>query len=413
MGAVTYIIACIIAVIYGDIKKKELYIKQIKLSKVQWFVIIFWLINVISCFMSPFFKEYNLFVGVGRGEGLINITLYCITFLFITLFGKFRKRFILYFSISSILLNLICILQYIGFNPLNMYQDGIGTHNVSFMGTIGNKDFISALYCILLMISVSGYVFGKNKKYEDVIHLTSIFMGFFILEILSVLSGFVGIFFTLIIISPYIITNSKRLSKTLIVGSLVLLAYAVNIIINPTYYYSLGKLKLNWQFNIISGMLIFLAMIFIGLAQILKKRQFDLSKNKKTIKIIYIVIASIILVGVLVLYFVDFNYGMLYEVHQLLNGNFDDDFGTYRIFLWKRAITLIKEYPIIGTGPDTFAIRFMSRYTEDVAKLGELTINDTAANVYITMAVNIGMIGLLRLPNIPIWANNRGNKKQK
>lgn len=411
MGAVTYIIACIIAVIYGDIKKKELYIKQIKLSKVQWFVIIFWLINVISCFMSPFFKEYNLFVGVGRGEGLINITLYCITFLFITLFGKFRKRFILYFSISSILLNLICILQYIGFNPLNMYQDGIGTHNVSFMGTIGNKDFISALYCILLMISVSGYVFGENKKYENVIHLTSIFMGFFILEILSVLSGFVGIFFTLIIISPYIITNSKRLSKTLIVGSLVLLAYAVNIIINPTYYYSLDKLKLNWQFNIISGMLIFLAMIFIGLAQILKKRQFDLSKNKKTIKIIYIVIASIILVGVLVLYFVDFNYGMLYEVHQLLNGNFDDDFGTYRIFLWKRAITLIKEYPIIGTGPDTFAIRFMSRYTEDVAKLGELTINDTAANVYITMAVNIGMIGLLRLPNIPIWANNRGNKK--
>lgn len=363
--------------------------------------------------MSPFFRKYNLFVGVGRGEGLINITLYCITFLFITLFGKFKKRFILYFSISSILLNLICILQYIGFNPLNMYQDGIGTHNVSFMGTIGNKDFISALYCILLMISVSGYVFGENKKHENVIHLTSIFMGFFILEILSVLSGFVGIFFTLVIIAPYIITNSKRLSKTLIVGSLVLLAYAVNIIINPTYYYSLGKLKLNWQFNIISGILILLAVIFIGLAQILKKRHFDLSNNKKTIKIIYIVIASIIIAGILVLYFVDFNYGMLYEIHQLLNGNFDDDFGTYRVFLWKRAITLIKDYPIIGTGPDTFAIRFMSRFTEDVAKLGELTINDTAANIYITMAVNIGITGLLRLPSFYNSTNRGWNKKQK
>ncbi len=361
--------------------------------------------------MSPFFNKYNLFIGVGRGEGLINITLYCITFLFITLFGKFKKRFILYFSISSILLNLICILQYIGFNPLNMYQDGIGTHNVSFMGTIGNKDFISALYCILLMISISGYVFGENKKYENVIHLTSIFMGFFILEILSVLSGFVGIFFTLVIISPYIITNSKRLSKTLTVGSLVILAYAVNIIINPTYYYSLGKIKLNWQFNIISGILILLAVIFIGLAQILKKRHFDLSNNKKTIKIIYIVIASIIIVGILVLYFVNFNYGMLYEIHQLLNGNFDDDFGTYRVFLWKRAITLIKDYPIIGTGPDTFAIRFMSRFTEDVAKLGELTINDTAANIYITMAVNIGIIGLLRLPNFYNSTNRGWNKK--
>ena len=28
----------------------------------------------------------------------------------------------------------------------------------------------------------------------------------------------------------------------------------------------------------------------------------------------------------------------LYEIHELLHGNFDDAFGTYRIFLWKRTI---------------------------------------------------------------------------
>ena len=55
----------------------------------------------------------------------------------------------------------------------------------------------------------------------------------------------------------------------------------------------------------------------------------------------------------------------------------------------------------------------MSRFTEDVAKLGELTINDTAANIYITMAVNIGIIGLLRLPNFYNSTNRGWNKKQK
>ena len=30
----------------------------------------------------------------------------------------------------------------------------------------------------------------------------------------------------------------------------------------------------------------------------------------------------------------------------------------------------------------------------DVSKIGELTINDTSANVYLTMLVNIGIIGL-------------------
>ena len=84
----------------------------------------------------------------------------------------------------------------------------------------------------------------------------------------------------------------------------------------------------------------------------------------------------------------------MYEVHELLHGNFNDDFGTYRVFLWKRAFSLLNENWLIGSGPDTFAVRFMDKYTEDVISLGEYSINDTAANVYITMLVNIGIIGL-------------------
>jgi O-antigen ligase len=76
--------------------------------------------------------------------------------------------------------------------------------------------------------------------------------------------------------------------------------------------------------------------------------------------------------------------------------NFDDTFGTYRMFLWKRALPLFSEYPIIGTGPDSFAIRFMSEYYEDVIKLdGILTINDSACNVYLTTLINIGLVGLI------------------
>ena len=48
-----------------------------------------------------------------------------------------------------------------------------------------------------------------------------------------------------------------------------------------------------------------------------------------------------------------------------------------------------------GTGPDTFAIRFMDKYTQDVAELGELTIEDTAANSYLTILVNTGFLGVI------------------
>ncbi len=343
-----YISAMIITILYYLLFKKSNVFKNLKLHKIQWAVIIFLLINIISTFLSPFFKDYNLFVGVGRAEGLISITLYCLSFLNITLFGKFKKRYILYFSISSIMVSLIAILQYIGFNPFNMYQDGIGTHNVSFIGTIGNVAFVSAFYCIYLTISMASFVFIEDDKmYKRVIHLLSIYMGFFIFEIIDVLGGAVAFGVTLVLTIPFIITNSKRLSRLLIVGAVILLGYLTNVIINPVYYYDIGKLILEFQINKIAIALFVVTTLFIVLAYILKDRNFDLSKNKKIIKIIYLAIISCVLIGLVALYFINFTSGFLYEIHEMLHGNFDDDFGTYRIFLWKRSISLVKDYPII------------------------------------------------------------------
>ena len=168
--SVTYVALMLILVIYNAIFDKDNIKKSVKFGKVQIAILAFLFLNVISCMLSPYFKEYNLFVGIGRGEGLISIALYSVSFLLISMFGRFNKRYIFYFVISSILISSICIIQYIGFNPFNMYQDGIGTHNVSFMTTIGNIDFISALYCILL--------FPMSKEVELFDLLNSIFLQF-------------------------------------------------------------------------------------------------------------------------------------------------------------------------------------------------------------------------------------------
>lgn len=393
--SVGYIAITIITIIYYYIFHKVNNIKNIKISKVQCAVIAFWIVNVISCIFSDYWKKYNLFVGVGRGEGLINITLYCFTFILISIFGKFRKRYIMYFSISSICISSIAILQYIGFNPLNMYQDGIGTHNVSFMATIGNIDFISAMYCMLLTVSFSAFIFIDEKIKYKIIHLLSIFMGFFIFIIINVMSGKIAFLAIFIILSPLIVTNSKRLYRAIIVFASIIFGLAINIIINPQYHYNIQKLTLDFQFNKISFAFLIITGIFAFLAYILYRNEYDLSKNKKIIKILYAVIVGSIFLLIICLYFINFSSGTLYEVHELLHGNFIDEFGTYRIFLWKRAMKLFREKPIIGSGPDTFAVRFMDKYTDDVMKIGKLSINDTAGNVYITMLINIGMLGLV------------------
>lgn len=343
-----YISVLFITILYYWFFKNTNIFKEIKLHKIQWAVIVFLIINIISTILSPFLKEYNLFVGVGRAEGLISITLYCLSFLNITMFGEFKERYIVYFSIASIMVSSVAILQYIGFNPFNMYQNGIGTHNVSFIGTIGNIAFVSAFYCIYLTISMASYVFiEEDKKYIKIIHLLSIYMGFFIFEVLDVLGGAVAFCGTLVLTIPFIITNSKRLSRLLIVGAMILLGYLTNIIVNPVYYYDIGKLKLDFQINEIAIALLAVIVIFIGLAYVLKNREFDISKNKKVIKLFYLALVLCVVIGVATIYFVNFSDGFLYEIHEILHGNFDDDFGTYRIFLWKRSLSLVKDYPII------------------------------------------------------------------
>ena len=127
----------------------------------------------------------------------------------------------------------------------------------------------------------------------------------------------------------------------------------------------------------------------------MKKVDFDYSKDKTIIKRLYYIIIGCGILGIIGLYFISFPSGTLYEIHEILHGNLDDNFGTYRIFLWKRTLSLVPEYPLLGSGPDSFAIRFMAKYTEDIAAIGPLTINDTAANVYLTMLINIGIIGLI------------------
>ena len=391
-----YIVGIIGIFLYFLFFKKVNYLKKIKLRKAHYFLFAFMIINILATFLSPFYNQYNLFVGVGRGEGLIMMLLYSTTFLFVSLFAKFEKRYLVYFSISSILLNVIAILQYVGFNPLNMFQDGIGTHNVSFMTTIGNIDFISALYCILLTVSFCSFVFvDDDKRMNKIIHFVSVLFGFFIFEIINVSSGKVAFICTFLLILPFIITHHKRFAKALLLIGTILFGYCFNIIINPQYRYDIGKLTLNWQFNYF--VLAFLVIIFIMccLAYIIYyKMKFDYSKKKNVVKIIYGAMIGAGIIGILSLYLIDFGSGIFHEMHELLHGNFDDDFGTYRIFLWKRTIPLIKEYPLLGTGPDSFAIRFMAKYTKDIIALGELSLNDTAANVYLTMLINIGLLGL-------------------
>lgn len=392
--SITYIVCCLLYVFYLFFNRINIFKKK-KLTVIQWLAVIYLICNIISYFSSPFLGKYDLFRGLSRQEGLLTNMLYILSFLFVSYFGKFQKKYILYFSISSILLNSIAILQFVGFNPFNMYQDGIGTHNVSFMTTIGNVDFISALYTILLSVSFGSYLFLENTKKEKYIHLLSVIFGSFIFQIIDVSSGKLAFGVMLIVLLPFIFQTHKRLSNFLKLVAGILLATVVNMVMNVEYHYSNLKLGFYFRFDYMVVMYIAIIILMYFLAKYLENLQYDVTKKKGLVINYYKLLGAMFIFGLIFLYVIPFKSGFLYEIHELLHFNFDDNFGTYRIFLWKRTIPLIKDYPLFGSGPDSFSLRFMPLYTEEIAKLGPLTNNDTAANIYLTMVVNLGIVGVI------------------
>ena len=396
-----YFISIILVNIYYKIKYREKIFEKRKISKVQIVVLLYWIINIISTIFSPFASKYNLLIGTGRGEGLINISLYVWSFLCITIYGKFKEEHIKTIILSALLFSTVALIQFIGFNPYNIFRDGMGIHNLSFMGTIGNINFIAAFYSITLTISVAYIIFNEKIKEEGnkikyIICYLAVFTSYIIFQVINVNSIRVGIICTLLIYLPYILFNNIYLSKFLKVLTVVMLAYVFNLIVNPTYVQELNKIVLDFKLDLRGIIFAVLAVMLYVLSNIVEKYKYDIINKKNIIR--YAVIFVVIVVLVLtIIYAVDLGegYKLIYEIHEIMHGNLDDRFGTFRLFLYKRTIQLADEYTLLGTGADSFAIRFMEKYEDDIKQIGPLTINDNSGNVYLTMLINIGVIGML------------------
>jgi O-antigen ligase len=67
--------------------------------------------------------------------------------------------------------------------------------------------------------------------------------------------------------------------------------------------------------------------------------------------------AASVAAGLIVLWLWRGTEGTVYELSQLLHGNVSDSFGSSRILIWREALGIFSERPLLGGGPDTFTFR--------------------------------------------------------
>ena len=114
---------------------------------------------------------------------------------------------------------------------------------------------------------------------------------------------------------------------------------------------------------------------------------------------------ALLLVVALALVFVWYYPGesisTLHELHEIMHGHIDYNYGTERVGVWIYCGKLISEgeYLLTGTGPDTFALRFndfLSRYFEEHPDAHRLRYYyDSPHNEYIALVLNCGIPALL------------------
>ena len=87
--------------------------------------------------------------------------------------------------------------------------------------------------------------------------------------------------------------------------------------------------------------------------------------------------------------------GTLYELQQVLKGNWNENFGSGRIYIWKQVLRLIPDRPLFGAGPDTMMAAQIPGY-DFIAPDGYVlkTAIDAAHNEYLNILYHQGILGL-------------------
>ena len=107
-----------------------------------------------------------------------------------------------------------------------------------------------------------------------------------------------------------------------------------------------------------------------------------------------LVLLLVVLLAIAGIYCFDIGGGTLHELHALSRGEWDDGFGTGRLFIWRSVAALVPERPLFGGGCDTLGQRMTAEFRRyDAAKDVTYTAAiDAAHNEYLNILVSEGLL---------------------
>ena len=188
-------------------------------SWTQRLIAVYLLFTWLSAFFSPYFPE--TLVGVSRHEGALTITLYCLCFLFVSVYGRAERGMLCALGGTVLIFCTICVLQLFGYNPLLLYPagatyfDGNVAYPGTYLGTIGNVDLVAAFLCLSIpLFWVTLFRSRDKRRWWLLLPLSA---AVYVLLDMWVLAGIVGVFGGTLLALPMLCSDVRWRKRALLV----------------------------------------------------------------------------------------------------------------------------------------------------------------------------------------------------
>lgn len=363
----------------------------------QWAVLGYLLFSGLSAAFSAY---SGTFLGNSRKEGLLTLLLYGLTALVLSEHLSFSPRMLHLTACAVTAFCLLGIVQFTGANPFSLYPVGYDYFGADvhyagkYWSTMGNAGLCGGF----LSLAAAGLFTAALRKGGRFLWLMlPAGLSVFSLLELENEAGLLAVMVVLPLLLPVCVRTKQQLSRAFF-GFSVLILFA-----GAALCLSFSARGCGFR---LSGLPLVMAAFLPVLAAILLRHCRWEPAPGKLRRILALTLAAVLLLALAAVYFLDNLPGFLSEVHQLLRGSWSDQFGSGRLYIWRRVSRLVPEHWLLGGGPDTLGLRDLHWKPTYQAHLGieVITHIDAAHNELLNILVNQGLPALLCYLAMLIWA---------
>jgi len=358
----------------------------------------------------------GVFIGAFRQEGLLAIAIYVLSCFFLTLYFRPQKWILALLGVSVCLFCALAFVQLTGANPFMLYPEGHNYYGANvyysgeFIGTIGNAGLGGAFLSIVAGVLAMALV--KSDCREIWFLAIPFYLTVLLILQMNIDAAVLTLGGGLLLMLPVAVTNRKELIRALLMSAFVVLAFATS----QAVVFGDGFVGFEPM-----GLIFFLMAVCIAATAVIVWKVNAFTKvPAKWYRVCSLAIVLLVMcISFLYVWFYGERHGrMIYEASQVMRGNWDDNFGSSRVYIWRTVLEGIYGRNLLfGTGPDTLGfwpIEPFTRFSEELDMM-LVTRIDAAHNEYLHMLATLGLLSLLSYLSVLIlvavqWFRTPDNK---